>query len=72
MEAIDLLIDHGADIDVQNADGRTALMLAAQVGDEELIDYLLDYGADKLIKDNTGMIADFAEFKVAYLLYFFL
>ena len=65
MEAIDLLIDHGADIDVQNADGRTALMLAAQVGDEELIDYLLDYGADKLIKDNTGMIDDSAEFKVA-------
>jgi ankyrin repeat protein len=65
LEAIDLLIDHGADIDVQNADGRTALMLAAQVGDEELIDYLLDYGADKLIKDNTGMIDDSAEFKVA-------
>lgn len=64
MEAIDLLIDHGADIDVQNADGRTALMLAAQVGDEELIDYLLDYGADKLIKDNTGMITDFAGLKV--------
>lgn len=56
MEAIDLLIDHGADIDVQNADGRTPLMLAAQVGDDELIDYLLDYGADKLIKDNTGII----------------
>ena len=55
-EAIDLLIEHGADIDAQNADGRTPLMLASVKGDTELVDYLLDYGAERNIKDKTGML----------------
>ncbi len=41
IEAIELLIEHGADIDAQNADGRTPLMLASHSGDEELVDFLL-------------------------------
>jgi len=41
IEAIELLIEHGADIDAQNADGRTPLMLASQSGDEDLVDFLL-------------------------------
>lgn len=57
LKLIDLLIEKGADIDVQNADGKTSLMLAAQNGDEELIDYLLDYGADKNLKDKLGNTA---------------
>ena len=55
-EAIDLLIEHGADIDAQNADGRTPLMLASVKGDTELVDYLLDCGAERNIKDKTGML----------------
>lgn len=62
IDAIDLLVEHGADLDAQNADGQTPLMLAAKTGDEELIDVLLDYGADKLIQDKLGINAlKFAE-----------
>jgi hypothetical protein len=52
-DIIELLINCGADIDAVNATGKTALMLAAIVGDEELIDFLLDYGANKHVRDTA-------------------
>ena len=58
-EAIELLIEHGADIDAQNADGRTSLMIASHAGDDNLVDFLLNYGAEKSIKDKAGKICLF-------------
>jgi ankyrin repeat protein len=52
-----MLIESGIDFDSQNQDGRTALMLAAQMGDEQLVDYLLDIGCDKTISDASGKTA---------------
>jgi ankyrin repeat protein len=51
-DAIILLLENGMDVDAQNADGRTSLMLASLTGDERITEYLLEYNADKLIKDN--------------------
>jgi ankyrin repeat protein len=55
-ELVDLLVENGADIDVQNADGRSPLMLAAVAGDDKFTDYLLDYGANKNLRDIEGTI----------------
>jgi len=56
-DAIVVLLENGLDIDAQNIDGRTPLMLAALSGDEKLTEYLLEYGADKVLKDNSGQTA---------------
>lgn len=53
-EAVELLIDSGVEIDAQNADKRTPLMLAALAGDEHLTNLLLEYNADKTTVDQSG------------------
>ena len=55
-----LLIENGANINCQNSDGRTPLMLASHAGDEGLVDFLLDYNADKTLLDKTSN----CEFKI--------
>lgn len=45
-----LLLDHGANVNARNGEGKTALHLAAARGRETLFRILLDHGADSSIK----------------------
>ena len=54
---IKYLIEHGADINMQDNAGCTALMRASYSGYVDLVLYLLDQGADKSIKDFQGNLA---------------
>ena len=51
---VELLLDYFADVDAQDAQGTTALMLATQKNDIKLVKLLLDNFADISIKDNDG------------------
>lgn len=48
------LLDHGADIHVQDAQGYTPLHLAAQFGDVVTVQLLLDRGADLTATTHKG------------------
>src|SRR5690606_24868081 len=50
-----MLIDHGANLDAQHANGGTALMFAAMFGRNDLVKYLLDRGANKDVRDARGL-----------------
>ena len=54
---MDLLLDHGAKIDAVDANGHTALWIAARRGDLEQVEYLLGKGADPKRGDNRGKTA---------------
>lgn len=49
-----MLIEYGADINSQNNDGLTALMLASESGRYNTAKSLLDSNADTAIKDKAG------------------
>ena len=51
---IEVLPSRGADINLQDEMGCTALMRAAYSGFEELINLLVNNGADTNIKDKDG------------------
>lgn len=67
-----LLIDAGADLNVQNNDGSTALISAAFFCRPDIVRMLLDAGADQGIKNNYGatayesVAAPFSEVKEGY------
>ena len=52
-----MLLEAGADVNVQNSDGQSALMLAATEGCDELVRLLLDAGADVNAQDSSGRSA---------------
>lgn len=52
-----LLVEHGANIDVVNREGKTALMLAVETGQSRLVKLLLDAGADIDVTDINGLSA---------------
>jgi len=52
-----VLIDAGADLNLQNNDGSTALHSAAFFCHTGIVEYLLVNGADKSIKNNAGSTA---------------
>jgi ankyrin repeat protein len=52
-----LLLEHGADINVQNQDGKTPLHEALTYGALEVVRLLLKHGADVEAKDNYGKTA---------------
>ncbi|HMF27775.1 MAG TPA: ankyrin repeat domain-containing protein, partial [Candidatus Cybelea sp.] len=54
IEAIQLLLDRGADVNATTADGRTALHGAALQGYDDVIRFLVAKGADLFAKDRKG------------------
>jgi len=56
-EMLDSLVDHGADINLQNFNGETALFVACSRGLANKAEYLLDNGADANIANLDGATA---------------
>jgi uncharacterized protein len=54
---VDLLLARGAPINDADNRGRTALMIAASLGDAATVDALLRHGADRARKDKDGKTA---------------
>ena len=57
LEIMDLLLLRGARIDDKDDRGRTALMIAAELGHDEVVDALIGHGADVRLVDNEGKSA---------------
>lgn len=53
-EVVDYLIKRGADVNLRQKDGTTALWHAAKLGDDDIVEILLDHGADPKIPDNNN------------------
>ena len=51
---VSILIQHGADLNIQNEDGKTALYKAAENGKNQITTALIEAGADLHIQDNDG------------------
>jgi len=56
-QVVNLLIDRGASIDGADNRGRTALMIAAELGHDSIVDLLLRRGADRTLTDKDGKTA---------------
>jgi hypothetical protein len=56
-EILRMLLDAGADLNVQDGDGRTALYMCAIIYNPEIAEMLLDAEADVNIQDNDGSTA---------------
>lgn len=54
---IDAFFEQGADVNYQDKDGFTVLMLAVDKDNERLAEYILRCGADPFLKNNKGMTA---------------
>jgi ankyrin repeat protein len=63
-DVVKLLLRHGADVDLDDGLGATALMYAVSNANVELVKILLEAGADPALKDKTGNNA-FSNAKVA-------
>ena len=56
-EIIQVLLEHGAEINAQDTDGQTALHYACSVGHENVIKVLLENKANVDVQDNDGNTA---------------
>jgi len=56
-EVIKILIDAGADVNIKNRDGQTALIIVVGAGDVEITEILVKAGADPDIEDAFGVSA---------------
>jgi len=56
-EMVRLLLEHGADPNLQDRMGTTALMFAAEEGEEKIVNMLLKSGADTEFKDMQNEMA---------------
>ena len=54
---IEVLIQQGADVNIKNKDGNTALIIASEKGSLDLVNILLEGGADVQQKDGRGWTA---------------
>jgi ankyrin repeat protein len=57
MDMVKLLVQYGADVNVQSLDGTTSLMLAASSEKLDVVIYLLEHGADANKKNAAGKTA---------------
>ena len=53
-EIVELLLEHGADVNTKSRDGGTALHAAAFLGRIETVKFLLEKGADANLRSNIG------------------
>ncbi|MDE1151297.1 MAG: ankyrin repeat domain-containing protein [Micavibrio sp.] len=61
-DRIDLCLKKGADINARNADGRTALIIAARKQNAYLARFIVNRGPDLFARDNAGLNAyDYAK-----------
>ncbi|MBM5782711.1 MAG: hypothetical protein FJ368_04735 [Pelagibacterales bacterium] len=51
-EAINMLVENGAELNSTNHNGHSALFLACNFGNEEMVKFLLEHGADITLKDK--------------------
>lgn len=66
-EIIEELVAAGGDINSQDGEGRTVLMIAAEKGEHEWVKFLLKKGAKKEVADKRGYLArDYAERRADY------
>jgi uncharacterized protein len=56
-EIVKVLIEAGADVNIQSKDGQTALIVVVGAGDEDIVELLVKAGADADIKDALGVSA---------------
>jgi ankyrin repeat protein len=54
VDVVELLLDAGAPVDAVDNRGRTALMIAAELGHAPVVEILLARGADGSIADKSG------------------
>ncbi|MAM71561.1 MAG: hypothetical protein CMP91_10505 [Gammaproteobacteria bacterium] len=54
---VELLIEHGADVNAQSADGTTVLHHAVALGRDQVVTYLIENGVDLSLKDNSNRSA---------------
>jgi hypothetical protein len=57
IDSVTAYIDQGVDVNVQDQDGVTAIIIAAINNDYKIIELLLEHGADVNIKTNDGATA---------------
>ena len=58
VEAVQLLINHGANLNIANRPGFTPLMVAAQSGDKSIVELLIDAGANMTQQSRFGETAE--------------
>lgn len=52
-----ILIEHGANLNIQHRNGGTALMFATMFDRNDLVKLMLQHGADRTIMDSKGLMA---------------
>ena len=57
IDVVTLLLDAGADVNLQDDRGRSALMMASEIGYADVVETLLEYNAESELKDNEGKTA---------------
>ena len=55
IKVIELLLNHGASVNLENYSGQTAIMFAAESGHTDIVDLLIRYGADISTKSKIYM-----------------
>ena len=58
-----ILVDYGMNVDAQNAEGMTALHIAAAAGDEPMVKYFFSIRASASIPDNHGKYLEYKKFQ---------
>ena len=56
-DIVEVLIEAGADMNIQSKDGQTALVVVVGTGDEDIVEMLVKAGANPDIKDALGVSA---------------
>ncbi len=57
---VELLLSHGAQVDLRTHGGMSALMMAVVEGHTEIVQFLLEYGVQVDLQDNSGNSALYA------------